>query len=127
VNDFQEFLFAKFLEWERLQPKRRSSYSAFARYLSDNSLNITVSQALIEGWVNNRFKPGPKYAPVLAEKLGPEVYDYLDIPKPDPLLIYIQSNWANLSPELQQNIHDEIALYLTKRQGDNLEPDPAKS
>ena len=83
-----------------------------------------ISQQLVEGWINDRFKPGSKYAYVLAEKLGPEVYDYIDVPKPDPLLIYIQSNWSQLSPEVQKNIRDQVAAYLI--QGDTIEPDPAK-
>lgn len=111
--EFKEFLFNAFTEWEKGQSKRRSSFSAYARWLSSNSYGIDIPQQLLDSWINGRYKPGAKYAPVLAEKLGDEIYDYLSIPRPDPLLSFIATHWEQLPPELQQKIHDEITTYLT--------------
>ena len=114
--EFHKFLFEKFIEWERKQPKKRSSYSAFARYLSENSRNITVSQPSLDAWLNNKYAPSEKYIPLLAEKLGPEVYDVLNLPPPDPILTYIVSQWNKLTPQLQKQIKEQVDQYLTPSQ-----------
>lgn len=110
---FTDWMFNKFLEWEKSQPSKRSSYTAFARWLSKNSYEVSISQGVISSWINGTYKPGEKYAPVLAEKLGTEVYDFLDIDPPDPIYDYVLKNWDRLDPEKQREIKDRIEAYLT--------------
>lgn len=125
VIEFKDWLFSKFQEWEHAQPKRRMSFASFARFLSNNSFDVKITQQVIDAWINGRYKPGRKYAPVLAEKLGIEVYDYLDLEPPDPMLLYISANWERLPPNIQHAISDQITEYLAAQGEDHATNDAA--
>ncbi len=120
---FKDFLFEKFSDWEKKQPGKRSTYTAFADYLSENSLGIKVKQQLVSGWINGEFEPGEKYAPVLAERLGDEVFDLIDIPRPDPLLQGINSRWDRISSDRQQ----KLAELSEKFEAESLKNDRSKN
>lgn len=109
---FKDFLFDYFIEWEKQQPKKRSSYSAFSRWLSDNSYKTVIKQQLVSDWINGRYKPeDEKYLLVLAEKIGNEIYEVLGVEPPNPYLQKINSLFQYLSPKHQQQLADEAERY----------------
>jgi hypothetical protein len=108
---FKDYLYEKFVEWEKKQTKRRSSFSAFARWLSDNSLNIEVKQQNVDTWMNGKIPKDYKYVVVLAEKLGNEVYEILGKDRPNILHLYASRNWEKLSPKIQLELAKTIAKH----------------
>jgi hypothetical protein len=106
---FKEFIFKKFQEWEYEQPNHRSSFTAFSKWLSDNSYQTIIKQQLVSDWIKGKYKPSEeKYLLVLEEKLGKEIYEILDISRPDDLYQYLIANWKNLSKEKREQINKII-------------------
>lgn len=97
--EFHQFLFEKFTKWEKEQPTKRSSYSAFARFLSENSQGIKISQPSLDAWINNRYKPSGKYIAVLAEVLGNEVFEIFGLSHPPHLIQETQALYNATPPE----------------------------
>jgi len=119
---FKEFLFEYFIEWEKRQPNRRSSFSAFARWLSENSYNVTIKQQLLSDWIKGRYKPeDEKYLLVLAEKIGEKIYDVLGLPRPNPYLQRINQLFENLPEERQRQLAEAAERYETENAKQNLQ------
>jgi len=105
--EFREYIFDRFIEWEKEQPGRRSSVSAFARWLSQNSFDVVIKQQLVSDWIKGRFKPSDdRFVLVLAEKLGDEIFNILERQRPDPDLHYITAHWLGISPEERRAIRE---------------------
>lgn len=112
-SPFQEFLIQRFMEFER-KAGRPVSENTFARYLGVSSGN----------W--NAWKWGtrvPEYASaiLLAEKLGPEVFEILGYPPvvvtKDKRLLYIISHWNDDGfEEMQDLIYDNVKEEVAKVQ-----------
>lgn len=113
---FKEWIFEKFLEWEKRQPGKRSSYSKFAEWLSQNSFDTLFKQQSIHAWKEGEYEPSEKYLPALAEKLGNEVYDALQIPRPNEHLQRVNKYWQHLPEEIQRQIADQAEGYGTRNE-----------
>jgi hypothetical protein len=123
---FKDFIFKKFQEWEYDQPNHRSSFTAFSKWLSTNSYKIIFKQQLISDWIKGKYKPSEeKYLLALEEKLGKEIYEVLNTPRPDPRYQYVKSHWNNLPPEEQERISKIIAKYTTDPFPNDTEKQPA--
>lgn len=93
-------------QWElQIKYGRKLSLDDFAEMLG-------CSPSTLSHWMNGRRKPGHEYIKKLEELFGMEVYDALELDRPDPLLRYIETNWENLKPEQQKAIHEEVEKYL---------------
>jgi hypothetical protein len=109
---FKEYIFNYFVEWEKLQPKKRSSYSAFARWLSKNSYQTIIKQQTVSEWINGKYKPDDEqFLLVLAEKIGDEIYDVLNKKRPNPFLLAITTRWDRISEERQRKLAEDAARY----------------
>jgi hypothetical protein len=71
----KEWLTQKFRDWEQAQG-RSQSYYAFARYLG-------VSQTDLVLWIEGNALPKGDEVLLLADKLGPEIYDTLQQARPN--------------------------------------------
>lgn len=111
---FKDYLFAKFEGWEKKQSKRRLSISAYARWLSDNSMNIEVKQQVVDSWMNGAIPKDHKYVLVLAEKIGDEIYDVLGYKRPNPYQQIVNRVWEFLPEEIQKRFSEEAVEYETK-------------
>ncbi len=58
--------------------------------------------------------PGPASLPRIAAKLGPEIYDLLGLPRPDPDLQAVISNWGRLSDETKAEIAAAIERAIAR-------------
>lgn len=125
---FKDFIFKEFVEWEKQQPNKRSSFSAFARWLTDNRYKVEFKQQLISDWVKGRYAPKEEmYILVLAEKLGNQVYEILDVPPINPLRIYALRNWEKAPKKIQQELTKIIAKYSKEPIPDEIrEKQPSK-
>ncbi len=71
----KEWLIQKFQDWEQAQG-RSQSYYAFARFLG-------VSQSDLVLWMEGTATPKGDDVLALADKLGPEIYDTLQMVRPN--------------------------------------------
>ncbi len=74
MPSFPEWLESKYQEWLKQQPEKQSYYS-FARYLE-------VAHSSLTQWASGVSRPEGDDLAKLAGKLGPEVYELADQPRP---------------------------------------------
>jgi len=108
---FKDFLYDYFQGWEKKQPKRRSSFSAFARWLSENSMEVEVKQQNVDAWMNGTIPKDHKYVLVLAEKIGDVIYDVLKYPRSNLYLQRANRAWEFLPEDRQKQIAEEAEQY----------------
>lgn len=125
---FKDFIFKEFVEWEKQQPNKRSSFSAFARWLTDNQYKVEFKQQLISDWVKGRYAPKEEmYILVLAEKLGNQVYKILNVRPINPLRIYAIRNWEKAPKKVQKELAETISKYSNEPIPDEIkEKQPTK-
>jgi transcriptional regulator with XRE-family HTH domain len=105
---FRQFLEMKFLAWQQEIGGRRTVLE-FAEYLG-------VSQQTVSSWWNNTRQPQGENVRKVSEKLGLEVYDVLGLPRPDPDLHYLQSQWDTLTAEERRALREQAEQYTTKNE-----------
>lgn len=98
-----QFLLKKMAEIEQ-QAGRRITNKEFGEI-------IGFSSGTISFWLSGKNMPDAKSIPVLAEKLGPEVYDVLGMINTDPELRYISNRWDNLPDDIRRQIRELIERY----------------
>jgi transcriptional regulator with XRE-family HTH domain len=76
-TSFSEWLLRKFREWEQ-STKHRQSVTAFARYLG-------VKQPSLNRWMTGDNIPDTIGILILAQKLGPEIFQVINVPLPAKL------------------------------------------
>lgn len=99
---FSKFLEFKYLEWQ--QNVGRKTVKEFAAY-------IGVSTSTISTWWNEDRVPEGENIQKLASKLGIEVYDSLDLPRPDADLLYIQQQWSKLDSATRRALREQAEKY----------------
>ena len=97
TNNLPVFLNKKLLQWQSSLGMRKT--------LKEYSEYLGVSAQILSMWMNGKRVPGPENIKQLAEKLGIEVYDALDIDRPDPLFTEIETWWDKLDNESKEKIH----------------------
>jgi hypothetical protein len=105
------WLTVKFLEWQNAQMEVRS-ISEWAEVLSDNSHKIMITRPSLSLWMNDKRHPTGEFLEVLAEKLGPELYDILGRSRPDANLAFVTSVWHKLSPGCVDKVIGSIKADL---------------
>jgi len=123
---FKDYLLERYKEWENNQPKKISSISAFARWLSENTYEVKISQPLVDDWLTGHIPKTDKYIHVLAEKLGDEIYDVLEFPRPDKQLQNLNRVWKFLPEEVQMKISQEAAKYEAENTEKRIQKSPKR-
>jgi len=103
-SEFNRYLENYYLDWQK--EHGRSSIRKFSKWLG-------IHYSLIDQWMNGKGgKPGPKNLAKLSLKIGPEVYDLLNIPR--PLLSYrrLVAIYDDLPLEEQIAIDNKIGEML---------------
>ena len=75
MSVFSEWFRGKYLDWEKENTGNIQGLTKFSEYLE-------VPQSMASAWMAGRYKPGAKYLPNLAAKLGEDVYRVLYLPLP---------------------------------------------
>lgn len=115
----KDWLNQKFVEWERSQGGRQSYY-AFARFLG-------VSQSGLGSWMTGGSVPGGDDLIALADKLGPEVYEVLGLPRPNADVQRVTVSFASLPPDLRQRLTNAISEVDHTLRQQRLRPDMAEA
>lgn len=90
----------QFLAWQH-GLKKKQTMTAFADYLG-------VGRDTLNKWVSGARLPTGESVDMLASKLGPEIYDLLGIPRPDPLLKIVIEKWGQLPDEVRTEIAEFV-------------------
>ncbi len=106
MNNFSNWITRKFVEWQAIEGKRKT-IEDFAAYLG-------TSRPLVNMWMNGNKKPGSENIKILAELFGNEIYDILEIPRPNPYLQVATKNWEFMPEEKQEQISRMIAEEAAK-------------
>ena len=116
---FDKYIFTKIQEFEKEQGKR-VSLDKFAEYLG-------VSRPLISHWLSGRTKPSLENVRILAEKFGPEIYDILELSRPDPDLLAITKVWYQIPEKSRRAIREQAeALVEGKEENNNYDRQTSK-
>jgi len=108
---FAKYLETKYLDWQREMGERKT-IEEFGHY-------IGVSQGAVSLWMNGKREPAADSVKLLANVLGPEVYDVLGLERPDPRLVYIQQVWSKLPLEAQADLREMAERYVITKGGNN--------
>lgn len=108
MENFSTWITRKFVEWQAKEGKRKT-IEDFAAYLG-------TSRPLVNMWMNGNKKPGIENVKIISEIFGNEVYDVLDIPRPNPYLQKINRIWEFLPEEIQKRFAEEAETYEAKNE-----------
>ena len=116
MNKLPDYLTKKFLEWQTSLGARKT-LEDFADYLE-------VSRPLLSFWMNGKRIPNQENIEKISLLLGYEIYDVLDLPRPNPHLQKINRLWEFLPEEIQIKIAKEIEKYETQNESHRLQKSP---
>ena len=103
---FASWLEINFLEWQT-KIKRRASLQDFADH-------IGYSRPLISMWLSAQRLPSEEGIERLSELFGPEIYDILGLPRPDPDLQRLNKIWNNIPEKVRQSLLEQGERYATE-------------
>jgi transcriptional regulator with XRE-family HTH domain len=109
-HPFSVLLERKFLEWQ-IEIGERKSQAEFAKL-------IGVSRASLTMWMNGDHLPERDNVHKVAKVLGNEVYDVLNLPRPNPYLQQINQIFERLSPEHQKRLAEMAERYKVDNETD---------
>jgi transcriptional regulator with XRE-family HTH domain len=117
---FPDWITKKFLDWQSQQGKRKT--------IDDFAAYIGVSRPLLNQWMNGNIpRPGRENISRLSEIFGVEIYDALELPRPNPLLQRLSIIWENIPPEKQQQFLNEAEAYEVKHERSKKAPAKRKT
>lgn len=99
-------------EWLKWQAKegRRKSQRLFAKWLE-------VPEGTLTHWISgSRRKLDDPSVRLLAAKLGPEIYDVLGQPRPDPRLQALIDAWGRLPEATKDELAARVDQYMGAEQ-----------
>ena len=108
--DFPNYLEQQFLAWQQRKGKRKT--------LDDFAYHLKISRPLLSMWLKGNRRPGSKKIEFLAELFGPEVYDALNLPRPNPDLQALIADWNYIPPEKQRILREQGKQYKIQNQND---------
>ena len=124
LNKAPKLLEIALAEWRKRQTltKGKTSVSEFANFLN-------YSQTTVSLWLNGDREISEEallaILSKLTELLGYEIYDELEIPRPDALYEYVNENWKNAPLEERIKVAKIIRKYSNKPLPNETETKPA--
>ncbi len=105
VSKFAEWFKNAYFDWERQHSDGIQGITKFAEYLG-------VEQPQVSAWMKGKYKPGRENVGRLAAKLGPGVFDALNMPAPDRELARLIQLYESASEEQKEKIIRQALLVL---------------
>ncbi len=106
------------IEWRTQQTRARKNVSlnSFADYLG-------VNRSLLSMWLSGERNVTHEYrsriAKPIADLIGTDAYNILEVIPPNPYLQEINKLFSNLSPEHQRKLADDARRYETTNNAEN--------
>lgn len=107
---FSEWLEVKFLEWQAVS-KKRATLQEFADH-------IGYSRPLISLWLAGKRIPTDDGIERLAELFGFDIFDVLELPRPDPDLARLNKIWKYLPDNFRQKMLEQGEKFITDENED---------
>lgn len=108
LESWRQFTNKKFLEWQN-QMGARKTITAFANY-------IGIPQPTVSLWLNgSRLPKSNEEIEKISSIWGLDVYDALQVERPDEYLYKLKKVWKDLSTEKRRAISEEAAEYAKKK------------
>lgn len=111
---FKDWLEQHFLAWQR-ERKKRETLAAFAEFLG-------VSENTLKKWIGGTRKPKGASVDLLANKLDDDIYEILEVPKPDSAIRAMNRILPTLTEDQKKVLLKQAEKMST--QGKNNEPKP---
>jgi len=115
---FSEYLLENLQGLER-QQGHRVTLDVFATYLG-------VKRPILSLWMSGKARPSFDSVRVIAEKLGPEIYDILEFPRPDPDLQALTRIWPYLSEEARRTLRAQGEKFADENKQSSGQTRPAQ-
>jgi transcriptional regulator with XRE-family HTH domain len=88
---------------------------------------LGVSRSLLSIWMAGKNKPSETNIEKIALVLGFEVYDALDLPRPDPDLQIITRLWPALNEDARQKLLEQAERFVIENEKHNSTIRPSES
>lgn len=110
---FVNWLRQRYWDWQR-DTGELDNISQFAKYIDDR-----IGQPNMSKWLNGKTLPAGENVHLLAAKLGPEIYDILEVEPPvkDPRLRAINVVWDLLSETVKNQFAQTAERAKARRDG----------
>ncbi len=108
----------KFREWgvsEINKGHKRITITSYAKWLG-------FTQSAVSNWMSDNRTPDGESIPQLAEKLGYEVYDALNLPRPDHRIAEIKTAYNTLPPEAKNELYNLVIEYARLHTPEDVNP-----
>ena len=92
--------------------------------ITDLAEYLGFSQPVVSNWYNGKFLPNPKNAPILAGKLGPQVYDTLGLARPDKRIREFHAMYDAVPEKHRDELLGDIENILVDRGWVKIRQDP---
>ena len=106
MQTLPEFLTQNYLDWQAAQGEIRT--------LEEYAEHLGVNRSLLSFWMNGKRVPSEENIDKMSLKLGNEIYDVLNIPRPNPYKQIVDRVWEFLPEEFQKRFSEEAEKYETK-------------
>lgn len=95
-------------------------YNNHNGYVSQNDFakHLKISNANLTNYMTNLRRPGGKFVDILADTLGPQVYDKLDLPRKmprDPDMRFVIDSMADFNPNERKELIEHIRNMRDRR------------
>ncbi len=105
-SEFSLWLENYYLDWQK--QNGRASQRKFSHWLG-------IHYSLVNQWMNGKGgKPGQNNLAKLAFKIGPEVYEVLNIPPPPEFIQKLEAIYDELTPDQRQSLKNKISDILNE-------------
>ncbi len=108
MNKLSDYLTKKFLDWQATLGQRKT--------LEEFADHLNVSRPLLSYWMNGKRIPNAENLENISAILGNEIYDVLELPRPNPHLQKINRLWEFLPEEIQIKLAKETEKYETQNE-----------
>ncbi len=115
MKSFQEWLESKYSEWEKSQSGNQSYYT-FARFLD-------VGHSSLALWISGSAIPEGDDLSKIAGKLGLEVFDALNLPRPDSPGAKLTAGFPHLPSAMQTRLSNAVSETSQAILGEKLNPE----
>jgi len=105
---FSSLLLSYFLNWQAKQGARAS--------LDDLAEQLGYSRPTISMWLNGTRIPGSDAVEHLASIIGLEIYDALELPRPNPLLQKINQIFEFISSDDQRQLLEDAERFAEQNE-----------